>query len=158
VLCIAFFGMTYVIFDLNKKINNSNRYKISFKKEFHSIGVPLIKLKFNGKLEWFLVDTGSNVNYLRKNIYEELEVKPEIIGNDIIKNSTCTTESNVIKINLSFNKTKFNDEKFHIMSIAPFDNGLFKGKYNIIGLIGNEFFEKYKLTIDFDKLIIWIKK
>ena len=42
--------------------------------------IATIKLKINGKLEWFLLDTGANANYLKQSYFDAIELKPKMIG------------------------------------------------------------------------------
>ena len=65
ILLILGFAMSFLIEDVRRKLRNSNKYRVCFKKGFKKCGLPLIKLKINGKLEWFLLDTGANDNYLK---------------------------------------------------------------------------------------------
>ena len=76
VLLILAFGLAFLIIDIKKRIDNQDKYKVCFKKGFKKCGLPLIKLKINGKLEWFLLDTGANDNYLKESYFNTIENKP----------------------------------------------------------------------------------
>ena len=156
VLLILGFGLAFLIIDIRKRINNSNKYKVCFKKGFKKCGLPLIKLKINGKLEWFLLDTGANSNVLKDSYFNNLELKPEKIKESTYHSAENELSSFEIECDLSYNKTNFKDEQFTVAKLNTFEepwNG-----FNIIGIIGSPFFSRYRFQFDFEDLVVWINK
>lgn len=156
VLLILGFGLSFLITDIRKRINSSNKYKVCFKKGFKKCGLPLIKLKINGKLEWFLLDTGANANYLKKSYFDTIEQKPEMIGINKMSDSNNELQTSDYKFGLSYNKANLGEEKFSVTTLMTF-NEPFQG-YNIVGVIGSPFFNKNRWSFDFENLVVWINK
>jgi hypothetical protein len=156
VLLILGFGLAFLINDLKKRIDNSNKYKVCFEKSFKKCGLPLIKLKINSKLEWFLLDTGANANYLKKSYFDTIELKPAMIGKTKSNDSNNKLETADYNFELSYNKINFESEKFSVTTLNTF-NEPFQG-YDIVGIIGSPFFERNKWSFDFDELVVWINK
>ena len=156
VLLILGFGLAFLIIDIKKRINNSNKYRVCFKKGFKKCGLPLIKLKINGKLEWFLLDTGANANYLKESYFNEIEVKPKMISLTESRDSNNKLKTSDYAFSLSYNKANLGEEKFSVTTLNTF-NEPFHG-YNIVGIIGSPFFERNKWSFDFENLVVWINK
>ena len=156
VLLILGFGLAYLFNDVRNRINNSNKYRVCFKKGFKKCGLPLIKLKINGKLEWFLLDTGANANYLKESYFNEIEVKPKMISLTESRDSNNKLKTSDYAFSLSYNKANLGEEKFSVTTLNTF-NEPFHG-YNIIGIIGSPFFERNKWSFDFENLVVWINK
>lgn len=156
VLLILGFGLAYLFNDVRNRINNSNKYRVCFKKGFKKCGLPLIKLKINGKLEWFLLDTGANANYLKESYFNEIEVKPKMISLTESRDSNNKLKTSDYAFSLSYNKANLGEEKFSVTTLNTF-NEPFHG-YNIVGIIGSPFFERNKWSFDFENLVVWINK
>ena len=114
VLLILGFGLAFLIVDIRNRINNSNKYRVCFKKGFKKCGLPLIKLKINGKLEWFLLDTGANDNYLKESYFNTIENKPIALSESKANDSNNEMTVNNYLFDLSYNKSMFKDEKFKV--------------------------------------------
>ena len=156
ILLILGFGLAYLFNDVRNRINNSNKYRVCFKKGFKKCGLPLIKLKINGKLEWFLLDTGANANYLKESYFNEIEVKPRMISLTESRDSNNKLKTSDYVFSLSYNKANLGEEKFSVTTLNTF-NESFHG-YNIVGIIGSPFFERNKWSFDFENLVVWINK
>lgn len=156
VLLILGFAMSFIIEDVRRRLRNSNKYKVCFKKGFKKCGLPLIKLKINGKLEWFLLDTGANANYLKQSYFDTIELKPEMIGLTKSNDSNNELQTSDYKFSLSYNKADLGEEKFSVTTLMTF-NEPFQG-YNIVGIIGSPFFERNRWSFDFENLVVWINK
>ena len=156
VLLIIGFGLAFIFNDVRNRINNSNKYRVCFKKGFKKCGLPLIKLKINGKLEWFLLDTGANANYLKESYFNEIEVKPRMISLTESRDSNNKLKTSDYAFSLSYNKANLGEEKFSVTTLNTF-NEPFHG-YNIVGIIGSPFFNKNRFSFDFEELVVWINK
>lgn len=156
VLLILGLGLSFLITDVRMRFKNANKYRVCFKEGFKKCGLPLIKLKINGKLEWFLLDTGANANCIKTTYFNNMELKPEIIKEGTYNSSESELKSFDIYFDLSYKNNQFKDEIFSVAPLGTF-NEPFYG-YNIIGIIGSPFFNKNRFSFDFDDLIVWINK
>ncbi len=142
VLLILGVGISLLITDVRNRIKNQYKYKVCFDKGFKKCGLPLIKLKINGKLEWFLLDTGANANYLKESYFDTVELKPDMIGKTESNDSNNKLQTSDYNFDLSYNKAHFQSEKFSVTTLNTF-NEPFQG-YDIVGIIGSPFFERNK--------------
>lgn len=170
ILIIIGLGFYYIRRSLLIAFKNTINRDISGSVDIHKEGYnrskfPIIKAKIRGKYKYFLVDTGANVNILDYNLYQEL-VNGEIIysSNTKIKitgpgtagepeDVSIVTEDVTIKditIKIEFALNKAWEEARKQVSNS---SGL-----PIIGILGSEFCNDSKWMIDFDNLIIWVKK
>jgi len=156
VLLILGVGISLLITDVRNRIKNQYKYKVCFDKGFKKCGLPLIKLKINGKLEWFLLDTGANANYLKESYFDTVELKPDMIGKTESNDSNNKLQTSDYNFDLSYNKAHFQSEKFSVTTLNTF-NEPFQG-YDIVGIIGSPFFGRNKWSFDFDELVVWINK
>jgi len=156
VLLILGFGLAFIVIHFREQYKNLNKYRVCFKKGFKKCGLPLIKLKINDKLEWFLLDTGANANYLKESYFDTIELKPEMIGLTKSNDSNNELQTSDYKFSLSYNKANLGEEKFSVTTLMTF-NEPFQG-YNIVGIIGSPFFERNRWTFDFEELVVWINK
>ena len=159
VILIAILGALYVFTDVFTRIKKQNKYRICFKEAYKRTDLPVISLKINGKYEWFLVDSGASCNLIKQSYFDTIKDKPEVTenkngiytGSDQIKSEYCTFD-------LSYKKTKFNQEVFNIAQLNVFDINRSKYGMNIVGIVGSPFFNKYKWVVDFQDMVIWINK
>ena len=156
VLLILGFGLAFIVTHFRAQYKNLNKYRVCFKKGFKKCGLPLIKLKINGKLEWFLLDTGANANYLKESYFDTIELQPAMIGKTESNDSNNKLQTADYNFDLSYNKAVFQQEKFSVTTLNTF-NEPFQG-YDIVGIIGSPFFSKYCFQFDFDELVVWINK
>lgn len=155
-------GALMIYKDMRRHNIAQEKFKVSFKKHFSKINVPLIKMKINGKLRYFLVDTGSEMNILGSEIFKTLpkESYSKVMGQSVsVTGFTGKTEEKpVILTNLSFKNDKYEDISFIISDITCIFNYIKdNSKIEIAGILGSCFFNKYRWSIDFNERCIWIK-
>lgn len=139
--------------NIKKRLNN-----ISFKEALELTGLPVITF-YNGdqKLN-FMLDTGSNLSHITKSItskliYKDLNTEKRILGtgNNSIKGSLC-------EMKIKYKGFEYEDT----FCITDFDSAFSAIKkesgVQIHGILGNQFFEKYKYVIDFKDFIAYMKK
>lgn len=148
--------------DIRKHNESQEKFKVSFKKHFKKVNVPLIKMKINGQLRYFLVDTGSEMNVLSNEMFETLpkESYSKVVGQsvEITGFTGKTDEKPVILTNLSFKNDKYEDISFIVSDLSYVFNYIKdNSKIEIAGILGSYFFNKYRWSIDFDERCIWIK-
>lgn len=155
-------GALMIYKDIRRHNMAQEKFKVSFKKHFGKVNVPLIKMKINGQLRYFLVDTGSEMSILSSEVFETLpkESYSKVIGQSVSVTGFTgkTDEKPVILTNLSFKNDKYEDVSFIISDISYVFNYIKdNSKIEIAGILGSYFFNKYRWSIDFDERCIWIK-
>lgn len=159
ILSIVIAGLGFIIKDLIIKNDNFNRHEISFEEKYRVSGLPFAYLKTPNGKKWFLIDSGANVNMLKRSYVEEigelLEVKESenqiLTGSNDIKTEECM-------FNLSHKRTKFNENKFSIAELNAFDAKRDDWGIDVVGILGSPFLEKYNCTVCFDSMIFYITK
>ena len=153
--------MYYQIYQDIKKYNlNATKYKVSFKKYTNVFEVPLIKMKINGKLQYFIIDSGAENNVLTNATFKSLNPQSYTkldIEDSIVTASGTTDKVPFIEMDLSYKKEVYNDVVFVVSDLTEAINYI-KNKTNITiaGLLGSHFFHKYRWAIDFDERCVWI--
>ena len=159
VLLILGMGLYFVWDDFSTRFKRLYKYDINFKDNWKTCGLPLVKLKINGKLEYFLVDSGASVNMLKQSYFDSIEDNPIIIEDEsLLHTGANTIKANLCTFSLSYKTAKFPNEQFNLIDLETFDVIKDAYGYNIIGIVGSPFMGKYKWSMDFSDLIIWIRK
>ena len=148
--------LSNIIYDIYKYIDRKGKW-ISFKESIDLAELPVITFyqgtnKFN-----FLLDTGSNYSHispsaskLLKADYNESFLKISGIGSGE-SNIKCSGE-------LYYKKSKYIIELYVTPHLDnAFDTIKKETGVKIHGILGNQFFQKYKYVLDFDKLIAYSK-
>ena len=159
VLLIAGLGMWFMCDDFIKRFKRIYKYDINFRDNWKTCGLPLIKLKINGKLEFFLIDSGASVNMIKQSYFDAIIDKPVITEDKTeLHTGGNAVHADLCNFSLSYKTAKFPDEIFNMIDLEAFDALKKAYGYNIVGIVGSPFLGKYKWSIDFDNLVIWIKK
>lgn len=130
--------------------------KISFKESMDLTNLPIITLVIDKVKLNFVLDTGSTSSVVDKTVIE---------GNNIsythIKNTTLFgLEGEGKEVCVGNFKASYKDREYELLATIkdmskPFNIIKNNTGVNISGLLGSDFFEKYKYIIDFDKLIAY---
>ena len=126
---------------------------------FRKIAMPIIKLYINGIPLYFVVDSGAAYSTLNKSELEHLEYE-DLKEKD---GGTYGIDGNVIPVssatlNLHYGKHHFK-QSFQLVDLSgAFTNMEMEYGVKIVGLLGDDFLLKYGTTIDFNKLILSMKK
>lgn len=146
------------IFKLHSR--NSDKILIPFDDAlFKKITMPIIELYINGIPLYFVVDSGAVYSTLNKSELEHLEYE-DLKEND---GGTYGIDGNIIPVssatlNLHYGKNCFK-QSFQLVDLSgAFTNMEMEYGVKIVGLLGDDFLLKYGTTIDFNKLIISMKK
>lgn len=146
------------IFKLRSR--NSDKILIPFDNVlFKKITMPIIKLYINEVPLYFVVDSGAVYSTLNKIELEHLEYE-DLKEND---GGTYGIDGNVIPassatLNLHYGKYCFK-QSFQLIDLSSaFTNMEMEYGVKIVGLLGDDFFLKYGAIIDFNKLIVSMKK
>lgn len=146
------------IFKLHSR--NGNKILIPFDNVlFRKITMPIIELYINEMPLYFVVDSGAVYSTLNKSELEHLEYE-DLKEND---GGTYGIDGNIIPassatLNLYYGKHHFK-QSFQLVDLSgAFTNMEMEYGIKIVGLLGDDFFLKYGAIIDFNKLIISMKK
>lgn len=145
-------------FLIYKKFHKKN--EISFKQAMELARLPIVTFYINNKGYNFLLDSGSTKSHINKKLIDSQEItctyltdkKDTIYGMDGIARKAIMG-----KITLLYNKNSF-DEMFLINDLSnTFD--IFKTQYGIHldGILGTNFFKRYKYILDFNNMVFYIK-
>ena len=146
------------IFKLHSR--NGNKILIPFDNVlFRKITMPIVELYIKGMPLYFVVDSGAAYSTLNKSELEHLEYE-DLKEND---GGTYGIDGNIIPVssatlNLHYGKHCFK-QSFQLVDLSgAFTNMEMEYGVKIVGLLGDDFLLKYGTTIDFNKLILSMKK
>lgn len=170
---IGFYYGGYMLKHLRSTINKNHEYylniikiregeEINFSNDLIKSGLPIIKMTIMGVRYNFLLDTGANVNVLDDvfvNTLLEKGINPVYSSGDTIFGSSKPTEcKNKIELSFSYNNKNYT-ENFIVSEDVKNTFNLIKSEYNIeiVGILGSTFFTKHKMSLDFNRSVLWIK-
>lgn len=128
--------------------------KVSFEKSLDKIGLPLLVIQKNAYNLYFLLDTGANKNYIRRDFLDipELNTDTEFLPDKeefyVIDNVCHLTEA----CNFSFYLADLNYvETFQVIEDGsaltfPTTNGV---PFHVVGILGTPFMIKHNTIINF---------
>lgn len=155
-LGIILFGfIVNAVEDYNKQ---SNRVNMSFKEAMDLANLPVVTFYNNNKKINFLLDTGSNQSQINKSVlasldYKMLDEKSQVTG---IEGFYRDVEYCTMKI--LYKNQEFNNE-FCVCELQDaFDLVKKETGVTIHGILGSQFFQKYKYILDFESLIAYSNK
>ena len=132
--------------------------EMSFRQSFALSGLPIISFKSNREWINLVFDTGCNYsvvdrNALKKFDYILLDTKSEIVG---IEGKINKGEA--ARLLLSYENEEYSIE-CGVVDMGEAIKEL-KSTYGVVihGILGTDFFDKYKYTIDFNKMIAFSQK
>lgn len=126
--------------------------KISFKEGLDLTELPIVTFNQGDKKLHFLLDTGSNISYINKDVLKSIEST-----NLNSQSSTFGVEGNGIEtqhylIEIGYRDQKFKEEFGAVDLNSAFSAIEKESGIRLHGILGNRFFEKYKYIIDFKEL------
>lgn len=137
---------------------NITKSKISFKEAIDLTSTPILTFENNGKKLNLLLDTGSDMCHIDKGVlnnlkYSELEGTTEVFGleGNVIQNSSCNMQ-------VGYSEFQF-DMDFMITDFSSaFDKVQKETGVKLHGILGCDFFTKYKYVLDFASLCAYKRK
>lgn len=134
------------------------RYTLSFKDAMDLVELPVVTFYHGKKKLNFLLDTGSsesiiNSSSLDKLIYTELDYQKPLMGmeGNVCMNKTITTI-------ISYSGLKFDHPFIAANMSEAFGKIKEETGVTIHGILGSDFFSRYKYVLDFDKLVFYKKQ
>ena len=129
--------------------------KISFKEGLDLTELPIVTFYQGNKKLHFLLDTGSNISYINKDVIKSLKVEDLNASSNTfgVEGSGIETKHYLIKI--GYKDQEF-EEEFGAVDLSSAFGAIEKESgIKLHGIIGNRFFEKYKYILDFKELIAY---
>lgn len=160
IIIVSLTALAAFIINIIESSRNSNKFDvIPFKESMDLINVPIVTFVNNNVKLHFLLDTGSDSSYIKKEILESLvvdninkEAAPIITGGGEMYSYGIAT------FDITYNNNVFKND-FEIADIAHiWDDASNSFGITIHGILGSKFFEKYKYQIDFESLVAYSKK
>lgn len=133
---------------------------LKFLKPFRMVSMaPVLTVNIGGHILNFILDTGSGMSLIDKNVAESLGLVENIEAANIKLTGIGNENSKINeKANLSFAMDDMTFEGIFLLcdcakafcSFKKFD------KIDIFGLLGSDFLSKYKFVLDYEKSAIYI--
>lgn len=165
VLGIIGAGFWGIYSSIKNSLKNDYKYCINLHKVgFEKTNYPIIKMKIRNKYKYFLLDSGANINALSKDVLTSIMKKEDslkIVGNGQVLGIGATEDVAipVIEETISVGRDKFIEEFRVIDNWEATRKAMSKAAgVEIVGLLGAEFFQRAKWVLDFESLVVWVKK
>ena len=130
---------------------------MSFREAMDLTNLPIVTFYQGDKKFNFLLDTGATLSVINQAALESIthtttNETGELYGVDGVKR-----EVSYASINLAY-KNKDYTEEFQVLDMQEaIDQVKAESGVNMVGIIGSEFFRKYKYILDFNELIAYSK-
>lgn len=129
---------------------------MSFMESLHLTGLPIICFTNNGKIINMILDTGSNVCIIDSNILKDITYEKGRFQIDgIVGIGGEASESEAVELTLTYKDLDFKVECYS-NDLAETAIAI-KQEYGVTvhGLLGTDFFSKYKYVIDFNSMVAY---
>lgn len=152
VLGVAFLR-DIISFRITKK-----RTGISFKEGMDLTEIPVITFENNGKKLNFILDSGSNISHINKDVLSDLDYS-NVEGQELSVDTANGSIEGSDWVNIPFTyKKQYFSEDFLVLDLSETFASIKKDTgVQLHGILGNSFFIKYKYVLDFDDLIAYTK-
>ena len=136
---------------------NDKKNEMSFKEGFDLTEMPVVTFQCGDKKLTFLLDTGSNNCIIDSNIIDSIPHEMTDDTSNLFGLEGNTMKVNICRIKLTYKKTDYEYE--YIINDMSQCFGQIKRDTGVTlhGLLGSNFFNKFKYVLDFDDLIAYSK-
>ena len=135
------------------------RNKISFRESLDLVDLPIVTFKNNNIKLNFLLDTGSNVSYINKEVLSQLQYETTNRIDQFMGASGEVQVVNIIKMSLLYKDKKDYIEYFSIADLSKAFNAIkSENGVTIHGILGNSFFLTYGYILDFEEKSFYNRK
>ena len=163
---IIIIGIGFIGKSIKNTINRDYKYQIKLHKEgYRRSNFPIVKVKLRNKYYFFIVDSGANMNLIAKSCYKDIvgngqiEASKQMDIKGIGSSEETITSTPIVLETVEIESDSFKEE-FGILDSWEYTrrevskvSGL-----NIVGVLGAPFCNTAKWVLDFEELIIWVKK
>lgn len=163
-ITLKFFIVLVVIFVLVMLINGVEDYNrskivpISFKESIDLLNVPVVTFVNNKVKLHFLLDTGSDASYIRKEVLSLLDIKK--IDKEVTPIVTAggkAVSEGLVTFDIFYKDQQFEND-FEVADMTNmWDEATKTVGLTIHGILGSQFFNRYRYQIDFENLIAYSK-
>ena len=155
---LLFVILVAIVYNGIEEYNRKNETKMSFMESMDLTGIPVVTFINNGKKFNFLLDTGANYSVINSSTLNDIKYTSSSMTSKLFGMEGNAQEVNFATINLEYKNNKFTDD-FQVVDMgAAFDKVKQSSGVTVCGILGSEFFRKYKYILDFNNLIAYIKK
>lgn len=155
---LAVVASGYIINLCENIIKGRNIRKMSFRESMDLADMPVVTFYQGDKKFNFLLDTGSNYSHISKEAAKE--IKGEIVDTKAkVSGIGEGMTSSIYKTTISYKDANYDidlcvtDHLTDAFAAIKKETGV-----QVHGLIGNQFFQKYKYVLDFKELVAYSKK
>lgn len=158
-------GITLVVTILSIIINGvedyckqSKRVNMSFKEAMDLTNLPIVTFYQGDKKFNFLLDTGSSLSVINQSALEFITHTASNNTGNLFGVDGVKREVSYVSIDLSYKNNNYTEE-FQVLDMQnAIDQVKAESGVNMIGIIGSEFFRKYRYILDFNELVAYSKK
>lgn len=138
---------------------NKKHHEIPFKESMDLLNVPVVTFMNNGVKLHFLLDTGSDSSFIRKEILDGLHIEEQSdVGASIETGGGKVQSYGLVTMDIIYMDKSFKEE-FEIADVPKIWDEYTKGcGVTVHGILGSRFFERYQYQIDFKRLVAYSKK
>lgn len=157
-ICLTFIAVVLIVTAvLIKKYSKVYKSVISFRESLDLTGLPVITFN-QGKNKYnFLLDTGATNSVINEKCLSGIK-------HTIIEDAVCEVygmEGNIQTVSyaeIDFKRDMDYKGYFQVVDMsAAFDNVKAETGVTIVGILGNDFFQKYKYVLDYNTMIAYSK-
>ena len=155
-IIIALIAYTVNKVETSKKEINS---RMSFKESLDLTELPIVTFYQGDKKLNFMLDSGSNLSIIDINAVNNLKLEYVKLNkvNSILGINGETRDAGFVNLKFYYKHLKF-DYDFQYLDLSNVVDSLKQDGVTIHGILGNQFFTKYKYVLDFNDLIAYSKK
>lgn len=158
ILVILIFIVVFALIVNGIEDHNKDKTQMSFREALDLVGLPIVTFyqgenKFN-----FLLDSGANLSVINEATLESIEHAMLDKKNNLYGIDGKNIPVSFASIELVY-KDKTYTEEFQVMNMQDvIDKVKAESGVNMVGIIGNEFFRRYRYVLDFDELVAYSKQ
>ena len=122
------------------------------------VGLPIVTFYQGDRKYNFLLDTGANLSVINQATLENIEYTLLEKTGNLYGVDGINREVSFATVDLVYKSNSYTEE-FQVLDMQnTIDQVKAESGVNMVGIIGNEFFRKYKYVLDFDELVAYSKK
>ena len=153
-LTLCLIALCFIIYRKEKRAEILQR-NISFIDSIRLTGFPIISLGNNGLYVNMILDTGSNRTIINTNTLKDLEYECLEADSQVFGLNGQTQNGGYVRLPLYYNNQKYSIDCCSMDMEQTFSKMKQQFGVTIHGIIGTDFFEKYKYVLDFNKMVAY---
>lgn len=143
----------FIAFEIYKrKINYFNKGIMSFKESMDLTNLPIVTFEVKDKKLNFLLDTGASTSVINQDSLNDIEYTKTNYVTTIFGMEGNSQQTNIVEMWLTYKSTTFKEE-FQTVDLSKAFT-ILKQEHGVTvhGILGSEFFRKYKYILNFSEL------